>query len=81
MDVEIPRGPESVNSRQLLSSILGLQRPSKANGTILEALVFKVCNRHGIVLNGPLKRDYKGHGHDTESSTSEIHRFKGKLTK
>lgn len=79
MDVEIPRGPESVNSRQVLSSILGLQRPSKANGTILEALVFKVCNRHGIVLNGPLKRDYKDHY--TESSKSEIHRFEGKLTK
>jgi hypothetical protein len=74
MDVEIPRGPESVNSRHTLSSILGLQRPSKASGTILEALVFKVCNKRGLKLklDELLKKENKGNRFK-ELGESEIH--------
>ena len=69
MDVEIPRGPESVNSRHTLSSILGLQKPSKASGTILEALVFKVCHKRGIKLDEILRRSDQ----IKELNDSEIH--------
>jgi hypothetical protein len=72
MDIEIPRGPGSINSRQILSSILGLQKPSKANGTILEALVFKVCNRRGVKLDDIFKRDHK-QSDGADLSENEIH--------
>jgi hypothetical protein len=71
LDVEIPRGPDSVNSRHSLSSILGLQKPSKASGTILEALIFKVCHRRGIKLDEILKR---GDHFKELSENNKIHR-------
>ncbi|XP_059476702.1 probable ubiquitin carboxyl-terminal hydrolase MINDY-4 isoform X2 [Neocloeon triangulifer] len=50
MDVEIPRGPNSISSRHLLSSLLGLQRPAKGEGSILETLVTKTLGKKASTL-------------------------------
>ncbi|CAB3383263.1 Hypothetical predicted protein [Cloeon dipterum] len=42
MDVEVPRGPHSINSRHSLAAAVGLRRrPPKGDGSILEALLKK----------------------------------------
>jgi len=58
MDVEIPRDPDSINSRHILSSILGLQRPARGTGSILEALVKKAMCRRGSI-NDMHERSHK----------------------